>query len=97
VDDPWRAGAEEYADDVEAEGIEIWLSPGEVLLGQGADGGLLAGGDGLEWMPETDAPAQLHFDEDERLGLDVQTLELRFRALLTEGGTERLDLSRVHL
>jgi hypothetical protein len=97
VDDAWRADAEEYTDDVEAEGLEMRLSPGKVLLGQGADGGLLAGGYGLEWMPEAGSPAQLHFDEDERLGTDVQTLELKFRALLTEGGTERLDLSRVHL
>jgi hypothetical protein len=29
------------------------------------------------------------------VGLDVQTLELRFRVLLTEGGAERLELARV--
>jgi hypothetical protein len=76
VDDAWRADAEEYTDDVKAEGIEIRLSPGEVLLGQGADGGLLAGGDGLEWMPETDAPAQLHFDEDEGILMAQDQIQL---------------------
>jgi hypothetical protein len=94
VDELWRAGAQEYADHVEAERIEIRLSPGEVLLCEGADGGLLAGGDGLEWMAEADTPAQLHFDEDEGIGSDVQTLELRFRALLTEGSTTRIELTR---
>ena len=45
-------------------------------------------------MPEAGSPTQFHFDEDERVGSDVQTLELRFRALLTEGGSERLELAR---
>jgi hypothetical protein len=65
VDDLWRADAEEYADDVEAERIKIRLSPGEVLLGQSADSGLLAGGDGLEGITEAHAPAHLDFDKDD--------------------------------
>jgi hypothetical protein len=88
VDELWGASAQEYSDHVEAERIEMWLSVGEVVLGQGADGGLLAGGDGFEWMAEADSPAQLHFDKDECLGSNVQNHiipELRFRALLSCG------------
>jgi hypothetical protein len=60
----------------------------EVLSGQGADGGLFAGGDGFERMPEAGSPTQFHFDEDEGVGTKLQstmTPELRFRVLLGDG------------
>lgn len=50
---------------VKAHGVEGWLSFGEVELGQGAEGVLFAGSDGLEWAAEAGSPAQLDFDEDE--------------------------------
>ncbi len=88
MDDPRRVLLEEYADHVEAQRVEAWAPIEEVSLGQGADGGLFAGGDGFEWMPEAYSPAQFHFDEDERLGSGAQstmTPELRFRVLLGDG------------
>jgi hypothetical protein len=92
VDDPGFACADEYPDNIEAQGIEeAWSPIEEVLSSQGADGGLFAGGDSFEWMPEAGSPAPFHFDEDEGVGTDVQTLELRFRALLAE------ETSDVHL
>ena len=51
-------------------------------------------GYGFEGISEADSAAQLDLDEDEGVGLDVQTLELRFRALLAEDGAERLELAR---
>jgi hypothetical protein len=65
VDDSGRVLLEEDTDDVEAQRVEAWSPIEEVPLGQGADGGLLAGGDGFEWMPEAGSPTQFHFDEDE--------------------------------
>jgi hypothetical protein len=86
VDDPGFAFADEYPDNIEAQGIEeAWSPIEEVLSRQGADGGLFAGGDSFEWMPEAGSPAQFHFDEDEGVSSDVQSstiAELRFRALL---------------
>ena len=84
--------AEEYANDVKAHGIEVRLGLGQVLFCEGANGGLLAGGDGFEWVSEAGPPAQLDFCENERVGIEVQ---IGFRALLTEGGAERLKLGRV--
>jgi len=58
---------------------------------------LLAGGDGLEWVSETDSAPQLDLDEDERLGSLVQnamTSEVQFRAELSGYGIERLELVR---
>jgi hypothetical protein len=70
VDDLGFAFAEEYPDYVEAQGIEeAWSPLEEVLSSQGADGGLLAGGNGFEWMPEAGSPAQFHFDEDEGISV----------------------------
>jgi hypothetical protein len=97
VDDPGHPFADEYADHVEAYGIEVRLPLGEVPFGQRADGSLFAGRDGLEWMPEANSPTQFHFDEDERLSSEVQTLttpELVFRALLTQDGAQLLELAR---
>jgi len=94
VDDPGRAADDEYADHVEAQRVEAWSSIDEVLSSQGADGGLFAGGDGFEWMPEAGSPAQFHFDEDEGVGTGVEKLGLRFRALLTDGVFE-LELALV--
>ena len=94
MDYPGSAAAREDTDHVEADRLEMRPSLGDVPFGQGADGGLLAGGDGLERIPEADTEPQLHFYEDQRLGTDVQTLELRFRAQLVKGGVERLELVR---
>jgi hypothetical protein len=88
VDDSARAVADEYPDHVEAYSVEVRLLLGEVPFGQSADGGLLAGGDGFERIAEAHAPAHLNLDEDERLGLDVQSLKLGFRAVLTPGTAE---------
>ena len=65
VDDPGCALDDEYPDHVEAQGVEVGFSFGEVLFGQGADGGLFAWGDGLERVSEAQSAAELHFDNDE--------------------------------
>ena len=65
MDDPARAIADEYPHHVEAYSVEGRLLLGEVPFGQGADGGLFTGGDGLEGISEAHAPAQLDFSEDE--------------------------------
>ena len=86
------------ADHIEAQGFEMWFSGVEVVLGYGADGVLLAGGDGLQRVAEAGTAPQLHFHEDECLGSFVQntmTSEVRFRAELSEYGVERLELARV--
>ena len=46
------AFAQEYADDVKAHGIEVRLLLGQVLLCEGANGGLLAGGGRVERATE---------------------------------------------
>jgi hypothetical protein len=52
MDDPRSAFADEYPDHVKAQFVEGQSSIEEVSLGQRADGGLFAGGDGLEGMPK---------------------------------------------
>ena len=87
----------EDTDHVEAQGLEVWLCGVEVVFGYGAQGILLAGGDGFQWVSEAGPAPQLDFHEDEGLGSDIQTLttpEVMFRALLTEDGTQRLELAR---
>jgi len=42
----------------------VWPSGVEVVFGYGAQGILLAGGDGLEWVSEAGPAPQLDFDED---------------------------------
>ena len=67
------------------------------MFGYGAEGVLLAVGDGFQWVSEAGRAPQLDFHEDERLGLNIQTLttsELMFRALLTKDGTQRFELIR---
>ena len=80
-----RALVQEYPYDVEPHGIEGWLSNEEVVFGQGADLGLFAWGDGLKRVSEAGPAAQLHLDEDERIGSRVQTTKLRFSTRVIEG------------
>jgi len=97
VDEAGCALAREYADDVEAHGIEVRLLLGQVLLCEGANGGLLAGGDRVERATEAGPPAQLHLCENEGVGSNVQTLsapDLVFRALLLHDGAQHLELAR---
>jgi hypothetical protein len=61
----WTVG--EDADHVEPQGIEAWCSRVEVVFGYGADGVLLAGGDGFQRVSEAGLPSQLDFHEDERV------------------------------
>ena len=85
--------AHEDSYDVETHGVEGWLSIEEVVFGQEADLGLFTWGDGLERVSEAGSAAQLHLDEHERVGTEVQstmTRELRFRALSGDGA---LDVS----
>ena len=80
-----RALAKEDPYNVEPHGFEGWLSNEEVVFGQGADLGLFARGDGLKRVSEAGPAAQLHLDEDECVGSNVQSTiasEFRFRALL---------------
>lgn len=64
VDDPWLAFTDKYADNVEAHRVEVRRSHGEVPFGKCAYSGLLAGGDGLERVPEGHSSAKFHFNED---------------------------------
>jgi hypothetical protein len=76
----------------------VWPSGVKVVFGYGAQGILLAGGDGFQWVSEAGTAPQLDFDEDERLGSPVQGTifsEVRFHALLTEGRTESLQFARI--
>jgi hypothetical protein len=91
VDEARSTLADEYADDVEAHGIEVRVLLGQVSLCERADGGLLASGDRVERATEARSPAQFHLGKDDGLGSEVQ---IGFRALLTEGATERLELMR---
>jgi hypothetical protein len=87
----------EDADHVEAQGVELWVSGVEVVLGYGAEGVLFRVGNGFQWVSEAGPAPQLDFHEDERLGSNIQTLttpKLMFRALLTMDGAQRLELER---
>jgi hypothetical protein len=87
----------EDSDHVEPQCIEVRFSGIEVMLGYGAQGALLAGSDGFERVSVAGSAPQLDFDEDERLGSNIQTLttpELMFRALLTKDDALRLVLAR---
>ena len=53
------------ADHIEAQGIELRLSGVEVAFGHGAQGVLLAGGDGFQWVSEAGPASQLDFNEDQ--------------------------------
>jgi hypothetical protein len=63
----------------------MWLCGVEVVFGYGAQGILLAGGDGFQWVSEAGPTPQLDFHKDERLGTSLQstiTPEIRLRATL---------------
>jgi hypothetical protein len=86
----------EDTDHVEAQGFEVWLCGVEVVLGYGAQGILLAGGDGFQWVSEAGPAPQLDFHKDECLGSLVQntmTSEVRFRATL-DGSKPQVWLER---
>jgi hypothetical protein len=96
IDADLRAFGED-ADHIEAQGVELWFSGVEVVFGYGAQGILLAGGDGFQWVSEAGPAPELDFHKDERLGSLVQntmTSEVRFRAEISEYGVERLELAR---
>ena len=57
--------AGEDSDHVEAQGVEVWLVEGEVLLGEAAEGLLFTRRYGFEGVAEAGRAAELHFDEDE--------------------------------
>ena len=69
MDEARSALADEYADDVEAHGIEVRLLLGQVSLCERADGGLLASGDGVERATEAGPPAQLHLGKDDGIAV----------------------------
>src|SRR5829696_5804299 len=86
----------EDSDHVEAQGFEVWLSGVEVVFGYGAQGMLLAVGNGFQWVSEAGPAPQFDFHEDERLGSNIQNTmasEVRFHAELSEDGAERLELA----
>jgi hypothetical protein len=66
----------EDADHVEPQGVEVWFSGVEVVLGDGAQGVLLAGGDGIERVSEVGPAPQLYFDEDEGVVLTHDQVDL---------------------
>ena len=66
----------EDPDHVEPQGVEAWFSGVEVVLGDGAQGVLLAGGDCLERVSEARRAPQLDFDEDERVVLAHYQVDL---------------------
>ncbi len=68
--------AEEDPYDVEAHGVEGWLSIEEVEFGEGADPGLFTRGDGLQRISEAGSAAQLHLDEYEGRAVANYEVEL---------------------
>ena len=62
----------EDTDHVEAQGVELWFSGAEVVFGYGADGVLLAVGDGFQWIAVAGPSPEFDFDKDELLGSLVQ-------------------------
>jgi hypothetical protein len=70
----------EDADYIETQGFVVWPVFDEVLLGEGADGGLLAGRYGLERAAEARGAAELHLYEDE--GIIVSDYEVYLAAPL---------------
>jgi hypothetical protein len=80
VDEARSALADEYADDVEAHGIEVWLLLGQVSFCERADGGLLASGDRIERATEARPPAQLHLGKDDSIAV------AQYQVYLAEAG-----------
>ncbi len=87
----------EDTDHIEPQGTEGWISGVDVVFGYGAEGVLLAVGDGFQWVSVAGTAPQLDLHEDERLGSNIQTLktpQLMFRVLLTNDGAQPLELAR---
>ncbi len=55
----------EDSDHVEPQGVELWFSGVEVVFGYGAEGVLLAVGDGFQWVSVAGPAPQLDLHEDE--------------------------------
>ena len=72
--------ADEYADDVEAHGIEVHFRPGQVVFCEAADGGLFSGGDGVERATEARPPAQLNLGKDDSIAV------AQYQVYLAEAG-----------
>ena len=68
--------ADEYADDVEAHGIEVRLLFGQVSFCERADGGLLASGDRVERATEARSPAQFHLGKDDSIAVSQNQVYL---------------------
>jgi len=66
----------EDSDHVESQGVEPRFSGVEVVLGDRAQGLLLAGSDSFEWVSEAGPAPQLHFDEDESIVLANDQVDL---------------------
>ena len=66
----------EDTDHVEAHGLEVWLCGVEVVFGYGAQGILLAGGDGFQWVSEAGPTPQLDFHKDEYVVLEHYQVNL---------------------
>ena len=67
---------DEYADDIESQGVEVRVIVGEVLLGETTQGGLFMGRDGFQRVTEADPASKFHFDEDEEFVLAQYQVEL---------------------
>ena len=80
MDEARSALADEYADDVEAHGIEVRLLLGQVSFCERADGGLLASGDRVERATEARPPAQLHLGKDDSISV------AQYQVYLAEAG-----------
>ena len=68
--------AREYPHDVESQGVEVRVPVGKVLLGEGTEGLLFAGGDGFQRVAEAGSAPQFHFDEDEDVVLAQDQVDL---------------------
>jgi hypothetical protein len=66
----------EYPHDVESQGVEVRVLFGKVLLGEGTEGPLFAGGDGFQRVAEAGSAPQFHFDEDEDVVLAQDQIDL---------------------
>jgi hypothetical protein len=66
----------EDADHVEPHGIEVWFLDVKVVFGYEAQGVLLAGIDGLEWVSEAGPAPQLYLDKDEGVTLPYYKVDL---------------------
>ena len=74
-------GDSEDAYDIETHGVEVWLVFGEVLFGERAYGGLLAGRYGFQRVAEARGAAELYLYKDE--DVSVADNEVYFAAALS--------------